>query len=124
MPILQRNPDGSKHTHIFVRARKPDGSADSTKYRCDHPDCTYVAVKWDLVNKRSICARCRQMEITMTAENLKLAFPSCYKCSNSVSARKKRAAMERFSELNSIIAETEAKQEPSSEPSEERSEEI
>jgi hypothetical protein len=52
--------------------------------------------------KASLCAVCKQNEIILTAEMLKLARPACKECSNTKEAREFRA---RRAVLESLIPE-------------------
>lgn len=87
MPSLVVNPDGSKHTHSFVRCERIDGKP-SQRYRCSHPDCTSTELRVNLVGKRSLCPLCMSNDFILSYEKLKLKKPHCDFCGKAGTDRK------------------------------------
>jgi hypothetical protein len=99
VPSLAYNEDGTPHIHEYIRALKPDGSIDYSRYRCNHPDCTHWLYRGDLRGKRSLCSVCHTEELILTPSLLRLAFPRCLNCSKSKKAAATRSKIDSLKEL-------------------------
>lgn len=99
MPALTENPDGTPHTHSYVRARKADLKPDFLRYRCDHPDCSHIELKANLYGKRSLCPKCRKTTFVLDSQSLKLSRPVCLACGQTKKARQVRGIANTFEEM-------------------------
>jgi hypothetical protein len=77
-----------KHIHTYGRFKKKPGY-----YKCNAPNCTHFIQKDLLVGKYSLCNLCGQQFI-LSLQDLKLALPRCFDCSNSKKAVLARKAKE------------------------------
>lgn len=88
MPSLQ-------HIHTYIRRNK-------TQMMCADPYCTHIIETDRVVNKVSLCSKCKEREIILTKENLKRKFPTCLYCSGTKVAK---AFRERETAAASLLSE-------------------
>jgi hypothetical protein len=79
------------HTHTYVRYT-------DRFYRCAAPKCTHYIDKNVLVNKMSLCNLCGN-EFMLTRNDLRRVKPRCAACSNTKTAKLKKAALTLFDKL-------------------------
>lgn len=91
MPSLKTNPDGTPHIHEYVRAYKPDGKVDPSRYRCNHPDCSHWEYRANLKNKRTICSKCHLTPTILDSRNLQRSNPACFKCAGDKKSKELRS---------------------------------
>lgn len=66
------------HVHIYVFMEKRNGI---DYYKCDHPRCTHFTRKETVVNKSSVCSKCRIKEVILTRKHLHdRKNPLCLDC--------------------------------------------
>ncbi len=100
MPALTKNPDGSPHLHTYGRAFLKYNRVDPNRYRCIDPRCTHEAERKDLKGKLALCSICREAEIILTHERLKLSRPCCPACSGSKKDSLRKGILEGLAGLN------------------------
>lgn len=93
MPALTRNPDGTPHIHAYKR--KPN----TETYLCLHPLCTHSRHRSELFGKMTLCSKCQKNSFILQWRHLRMAGPLCEECSNTDSAKLKRARRQTLAEL-------------------------
>lgn len=75
------------HTYVFLETRK--NGVDM--YKCDDPHCHHFAPRKLILNKASICSKCRQSELILDWKALRNKRPLCINCSETNEAKQFRA---------------------------------
>lgn len=76
-----------KHTHTLVKLR--EGAR-----KCSHPHCSFFAEDNVIKGKASMCFFCKEKEVIMDANQLKLSRARCDDCRNTPAAKARRRLKE------------------------------
>lgn len=71
------------HTYIFLETRN-----GVEYYKCDDAYCTHFTTKQKILNKASICSKCREKEVIISYKQLhERKNPLCLNCQNTKTAK-------------------------------------
>lgn len=92
MPVL-------KHIHTLVRLQGTPNKPNEAIFICNDPYCTYKELAVSLKGKASLCSKCGLVEIVMDYGQLRLAYPRCEACADSLENKKKKKLEQTLKEL-------------------------
>ncbi len=89
---------GLNHIHTYVllrdRKRQPLKYGDDFRYKCADPKCSHTAPYSLVLDKASLCGKCKKTEIILTKDVLRGEFadkpkvtPTCLACGKSRQAK-------------------------------------
>jgi hypothetical protein len=68
-------------------------------YKCADPHCTFYASRKLIIDKASLCSKCRSTEIILDWKALRNKRPLCLNCANTALAKDYRRAKDLMSNV-------------------------
>ncbi len=97
-----------KHMHSYIYYKRT--KSGQVYYKCNDPHCTAHAERSLLINKASLCSKCRRGEVILTSKVLHdNKKPLCINCSNSRAGRQYRASKALMEDILGSIQQEDVK---------------